>query len=471
MAKPYFLHNLRPQTYNAQVVKNLEPAGYLVAPSDATRTTRALAQEVRAAGYRFMVDNGNFTLIGQVRNQFATRAASLWLKVTALEAKRGRSARASDITGALRAAYRKLADEVRRAAQHLQGDGKARQQAQMALNPRTLIGAEDITIAAWLSLNIEAAYVGLPRSAYATLNRVVARRAAAQKTQLPATLARGYYPVASALSYNTAFDAGAAFAKEGLDKLSLGFGAFMADDNWTDSIEIGTRRIQFPERFPSRYVRTVAVAKGLWDGYTHIAGRAPRAFHFLGLGAPIMIPLVTLAAWDTPELTFDATSPIKDALQGGTLYVSEPAYLKVRTRAVAFRLASDPTADWDCPCGFCRAFMRKHPFRREVAFKWLKRTHAREVTQDDLRPGGALFAAFPFFAEPGAGSLRKAIDQARIGHNHWTLENITADLRKAKTRRQMQTSVLEIVERYERSAKSGSASRAIRFAYQIISDA
>ena len=327
MAKSYFLYNLRPQTCNPQVTKHLKPAGYLLAPSDATRTTRALAQQVRATKQRFMVDNGNFSLIGQVGKQFAKQAASLWLKVTALETKLGRSARAADIKGALRTAYRKLAADVQRAAQRLQGDGKARYQAQMALNPRTLIGAEDITIAAWLSLNIEPACVATPRETYAALNRAVTRRAATQQAQLPAALASAYYPVASALSYNTAFDAGAAFAKAGLEKLSLGFGAFMADDNWTDYLEIGKRTIQFPERYPSRYLRTAAVARGLWDGYAHAVGRAPRAFHFLGLGAPIMIPLVTLAAWDTPELTFDATSPIKDALQGGTLYVSKPAYL------------------------------------------------------------------------------------------------------------------------------------------------
>ena len=46
-----------------------------------------------------------------------------------------------------------------------------------------------------------------------------------------------------------------------------------------------------------------------------------------------------LAAWGTKDLSYDATSPIKDAVEG-SLYVSKPAYLKIRIRSIAWRLAS-----------------------------------------------------------------------------------------------------------------------------------
>lgn len=468
MATPHFLYNLRPDTYNNEVTTALSPTGYLLAPAYATRTTKALAQKVRTQGYRFIVDNGNFSYIEKIRKQFTTTARPLWLKVTKLEQQLGRSLRSSDDLGSLRTAYRTLAQDVQRVAAQLTDGGETILQAQQELNPTAIIGVEDITMAAWLSLNIEPSYLGFPRATYSSLNRSIAKRAAKRKALLPEPLTHGYYPVASAVSYNTAFDAGREFARQGLEKISLGFGAFMADDNWTDHVEIGKKTLIFTERFPNRYIRTVMVAKGFWDGYTHQAGFPPKAFHFLGLGAPIMLPLVTLAAWDTPDLTFDATSPIKDALQGGTLYTSKPAFLKVRTQNIAYRLTSDPTADWDCPCPFCRAFIASHPFRRDLAFKWLKKTKASEVSAQDLKTTGGLFPAFPLFSEPGSGPLRKAVDQARIGHNHWVLEEILSEIRQFPTRKSFQTAVEAIIKHYEENTRADQYARAIRFAFNLL---
>lgn len=468
MAKPRFIYNLRPDTFNAAVTQAFTPAGYLLAPAYATRTTRALAQELRKLKYRFVVDNGNFSIIGKVRARYVSTAHKLWLRVTMLEQRLGRSIRLGDESKSIRSAYRKLAANAQAMSQRLTGDGERGLKAQLALNPTALIGLEDITMASWLSLNIEPTYLALNRSSYRAMNRRVARLAVARQSQLPAPLARAYYPVASAMSYNTALDAGREFAKHGVQRVSLGFGAFMADDNWTDYIEIGKKLIAFDGRWPNKYLRTVAVAKGFWDGYKEVSGRAPKAFHFLGLGAPIMIPLVTLAGWETPDLTFDATSPIKDALQGGTLYVSKPAFLKIRTRNIAFRMSIDPTADWDCPCPFCRAFLKTHPFRRERAFRWLKATKAREVAATDLRPSGALFRAFPLFSEPRAGKLRNAINQARIGHNHWVIHQITSGLRRAKSKRQLQDKVSDIITRYEKNSKDDRFGAAIRFSYQLL---
>lgn len=468
MAKPYFMYNLRTDTYNAKVSQASKPAGYLLAPVYATKTTRALAQQLRKQKYRFVVDNGNFSFIEKVRKHYATAAHKLWVQVTLLEARLGRSVRLADASKSLRAKYRKLAREAQAMSQKLVGNGESMLPAQLALNPTALIGVEDITMAAWLSLNIEPSYLGFTRASYRTLNKQVAARAAARNNQLPVLLAKAYYPVASAMSYNTAVDAGREFAAKGLERVSLGFGAFMADDNWTDHIEIDKKIITFDGRWPNRYLRTVAVAQGFWKGYTEAAGKAPKAFHFLGLGAPIMLPLVTLAGWDTPDLTFDATSPIKDALQGGTMYVSKPAFLKIRTFKIAYRMASDPTADWDCPCPFCRAFIKAHPFRRELGFKWLKSSKAREATAKDMRPTGGLFRAFPLFSEPGAGALRTAINQARVGHNHWVIDEILASLRKAKTKRQLQSKANDIVTRYEKHSKGSTYGAAIRFSYNML---
>jgi hypothetical protein len=261
-------------------------------------------------------------------------------------------------------------------------------------------------------------------------------------------LAAGYYAVASAMSYNTAHDAGRAFADAGIRCVAMGFGAYMADDNSTGYITIGRREISFPGRLPTRYTRTAAVTKGFFDGYRAQGRKAPKAFHFLGLGAPIMFPIVTLCAKATDALTFDAMSPIKDATQGGTLYVTKPAYLKVRTRKVAFRLASDPERTWDCPCPFCGAIRTAHPFDYALGNRWFRREAGRDVLVEDLRPGGALFDAYPLLSEPSPGPLRDDVDAARIGHNHWAVENVLRSLRRAASGGRLAAQVERVVDTY-----------------------
>jgi hypothetical protein len=463
-----FLLNLRPETVDAQSIRALTPRGFLLSPAYSTKSTRRLAGEIRVSGFRLMADNGNFSLIQSIRGRFARRAEALWLETIKLEERLGRSATAAELPRRLLAAYGRLAKDVRRAAEAACGSGDIRLEDQLVLEPDNLIGLENIAMAAWLSLNIEPERVPLGRASYRAINRGVARRAAARRIELLPRFSGGYYPVASALSYNTAFDAGKEFAAAGHERIALGFGAFMADDNWTDRVQIGRRVVGLGGRLPNRYVRTAAVARGMWDGYLEARGHAPRAFHFLGLGAPIMIPLLALAGWATPELTFDATSPIKDALQGGTLYVTKPALLKVRTRKVAFRLTQDPTAQWDCPCPFCREFSRKHPFRREVGFKWAKSKRALDVEVKDLRPGGALFRAFPLMSEPAAGPLREAVDRARIGHNHWVLKEVFDKLRRTSSKRELDSYVRRVIQKYTANSGTAAYASAVMAGYQIV---
>jgi hypothetical protein len=233
---------------------------------------------------------------------------------------------------------------------------------QRAVSPTRLIGAEDISMAIWLALDIEPAYVGFPRRSYRRLNEAVARTAVREIEELSGAGAAGYYAVASAVDYNTAYDAGRVFADAGLTHAAIGFGAYMADDHSSDYVIVGRRRVDFGARMPNRYLRTALVARGFWDGFRTSSTAAPHGFHFLGLGAPIMLGLVALAGWGTELLSFDATSPIRDAVEG-TLYVSAPAPLKLRTRRIAKQLASGEREEWDCPCPFLWAIRGRAPIR------------------------------------------------------------------------------------------------------------
>jgi hypothetical protein len=338
---------------------------------------------------------------------------------------------------------------------------------QRAVSPTRLIGAEDISMAIWLALDIEPAYVGFPRRSYRRLNEAVARTAVREIKELSGGGAAGYYAVASAVDYNTAYDAGRVFADAGLTHAAIGFGAYMADDHSSDYVIVGRRRVDFDARMPNRYLRTALVARGFWDGFRTSSTAAPHGFHFLGLGAPIMLGLVALAGWGTELLSFDATSPIRDAVEG-TLYVSAPAPLKLRTRRIAKQLASGEREEWDCPCPFCGPFAAEHPFDYPAGHAWFADHPGQEPEPADLQPRGALFEAFPLFSEPAAGPLRTAVNFARMGHNHWALTKITKGLNASSSSRdRLQAHVNGVVESYERATSEPRFAAAVRFAYQV----
>jgi hypothetical protein len=453
MIAPIFIYNLSRDTYDAFNGDYLSPKAYLLAPNNATKSLADLSIELRKRRRGLLVDNGNFSEINRIRKKFKSEAAELYKKVHDFEIKTlGRSTRNGELPEQIQAQYLELARQVKLASDKALLDDAQMLEAQLSLNPSALIGTEDIRMASWLSLNIERAYTNESRRHYRAINHKVAKRAATLLHEIPSALRHRYYPVASAVSFNTAVDAGREFAKAGIRNISMGFGAYMADNNFVDHIKVGRKRLDFGSNLPARYIRTVAVAEGFWEGYEEILGKPPIRFHFLGLGAPIMFPLIALCCHHTSELSFDATSPIKDATRGGTLYVEKPAPLKVRIRKAAYRIAKNDGVKWDCPCPFCTDFLKQHPFNYKLGRQWFLKNNPVEVAAKDLKPNSVLFNAFPLFSEPAPhDNLRKKINFTRIGHNHWVIERILTSLKRADARNGLDVRVNNIMSKYTKN--------------------
>jgi hypothetical protein len=462
-----FVVNLRSDTF-AEPFRDLIPTpAYLLSADHATPAMRGLAGGVRAQDLDLFADNGNFNLIGQTAAVFGDRAGEVLQKVRSAEGGLGHRARRGELPAPLRNEATDLAWEVRRFARDLSGEGDGARDIQLELDPSHLIGVEDISMACWLAMNLEPTYLDIDRGDYRRQNESVVRNTGARLRDLPQRLARNYYPVASAVDYNTAFDAGRAFGRAGLHRAAMGFGAYMADDHYTDHAYIGLRRLDLAEPMPQRYLRTALAATGFWAGYRGETGRAPYGFHFLGLGAPIVMALVALAAWGSRDLTFDATSPIRDAGEG-TLYLTRPTYLKVRTRSAAERLTSSPDETWACPCPFCKRFVRAHPYDYPEGRRRWEATGRSTVEAADLRPGGALYEAYPLLSEPDPGDLRLEVNLARSGHNHWALEGITEELEDAATSRESLLDFVDwVVSVYEQKTNSSHFARSVRFGFQL----
>jgi hypothetical protein len=354
-----FLLNARPLTLDSEFYAASRCGGYLFPPEQAQAAV--VGELVRRYRQFVVADNGAFDDIGRI-------AATV------------RPAGDRDHWERARDQLRKLSAAV---------DTQSKLNLQLSVRPDAVVGAEDITLAVWLRAGLPEELLRKERVSLARRNSVSAQQGLALANSLGGVTV---LTVASAHDYDTAFDAGQQFSAAGIRHAAMGFGAFMADDDWTSTIKVRGHLRKLPHNLPNRYLRTALVVKGFFDGWS-TRDSAPEHFHFLGLGAPIMLPIAALAAQKTKLVTFDATSPIKDATSG-SLYVTLPAPLTVRLWKVAERMTSEQR-NWTCPCRFCRAFLSSHPLNLDEA-KAI-RDASGPFTSDDLGPGEALGEALPLF--------------------------------------------------------------------------
>ena len=123
---------------------------------------RETARRLAGEGVEVIADNGYFDDIARVAGRHLEAADGLHRQVDEHERRLGRDVRRGELDPPLRDAYRTLAASVREEAAAVTADRNGTLPAQQEAGPTRLIGAEDITMAAWLALDIEP---GLPRGA------------------------------------------------------------------------------------------------------------------------------------------------------------------------------------------------------------------------------------------------------------------------------------------------------------------
>lgn len=452
-----FLANLKRETSGAKFRTGSGIKAYITVASPGRKATRSLVSQV--SDQWLLIDNGNFGRIGAIQQKFSERAAVLTRRIRKMEEKLNHSVRRSQVPSTLVRQFNALAHAVEVAAVKSQVSRQTVLSRQQALSGDAIVGAEDIVPAVWMALDIEPAYMQASRESMRARNRAVARQAAIEIRSLNPN--KTYYAVATAASYASAYDAGAEFALAKIRNLAIGLGGSMADDNYTDHVMLGNKIVDFGRKLPNRYIKVASFARGLADGYRSVARAMPDRIHCLGLGAPIMLPVVTLCFWGAQQLSFDAMSPLLDAVEG-TMYVDQPSLLKVRTRQVAYKLATVRGATWTCPCFFCREFVNAYPFQYAIGRAWYSQTRSASVSASELRERGRLYRAYPLLSEPSTRERRQAVTYARMGHNHAALQRIARRLSVFSTRAQLRAFVHQTIEAYAKDALEQFA-RAVRF--------
>jgi hypothetical protein len=232
------------------------------------------------------------------------------------------------------------------------------------------------------------------------------------------------------------------------------------------------RVIALDDPTPAPYLRAAELMAGLHLGFTRATGRLPR-LHALGLGTPILLPLLAALGSRRTFTATDSTAPIKDAWIEATtsLYVATPAPRKLKAHRIAeYWLDGVP---WGCACPHCVAFCDAHPPQLQEARAWWASQGRRRIEKADLRSASPLSAWLPLLSNPKDPALRERSGLARVAHNHWVLGRLQRSARRAALlgRGALHDWAQEQVEAYVRVGTSPYWARGVRTAWDVVSNA
>jgi hypothetical protein len=465
-----FFYNLTDETYKARIKRFIDPEGYLISIRYYTRKKIEFALTLGRQHHELIfADSGLFTEIGLIIQKYQSKSSILSKRLVSVEKKLGHYVTPGDTPKKLRNQYRKLAGTIIREVQTREESIDPREilMQQQRIRPDRFICHEDMVMATLMGLNIEPEYIDQKPSYYT--NRVKRASVFYKKTKSGkyGLFSGQPYAVATSLDYNTAYNAGHLMSKEGATHIAMGLGSSMSDRNYIDYFVKGNDVNKLSASIPRKYLRTTLIIQGFLAGYAKYQNKKPRALHFLGLGAPIMILLAAVASAKIKDVSFDATSPIKDAYEG-VIYFSNPAYKNVRARKLAHLLCQKPTGKWWCHCKYCKFYTRKYPFDMSRAAKWFEdNSRPKEITADHLHGETKLAKALPMLSEPAGGAKRKEINDWRIGHNHLVIQGLIDQINSKQNFHQLLRFVADEIGKYIESASPNFANSA-RFSFALI---
>jgi len=376
-------------------------------------------------------DNGNVDLIGDFIAVHAGRARPLQQLRKAEEEMLGGKARPDQLTSLLANKFQQIANDIFSSAKDFVSHDHVVSvvKAQENMRPTYIVGMEDFTLVTLTALNIEREYSNLPLEWYAQASQRAVDFAVRTKNGDFGPSQSQIFGGLHATDFDTAHQAGRLAGEAELDGIASGLVGALKDKSFVDfRIENG-EVIELGKNIPRPYMRTLQIVAGFHAGYASITGRRP-AFHGLGVGSPILLPLISLLGDAQTCLVVDSTAPIKDAIASTIfLYVDTPAPRKLK----AFRIAEFWLAEndgWRCRCPYCRKFTKLHPPHLSKALDWWRGEGKRKLKAQDMHSPSPLAEFFPILSTPKDPTTRKQARMTRIAHNHWVLKRIESALRK-----------------------------------------
>ena len=463
-----FVANLKPYLLNPGRGRRRFDT-YLLSPDYLTEG-RDLVAAARRDDRLIAADNGNFDLIGQLVERFAADASLIHRDRIDEEGRLGRKARPGDLSMAVTDRYRRLAREVAAVGRSETPIARTRSTvgSQREIGGDYLVGMEDLALAALIGLGIQPEYARMPSSWYEGSSRralgLAERTRAGDFGEIDGLVFAGLHGV----DFDTARRAGRLAGDARTDGIASGLGGALSDPSYIDFRVQDGKTIDLDTSVPRAYLRVVEVAAGLHLGYAERAGARPR-FHALGVGTPILLPLLSIMGDRGTFTAVDSTAPILDAWSSLTvsLYIDQPAPMKLKAHRIAEVWISGGPA-WTCSCSGCSSFSRAHPPRITAARTWWRGEGRRTLLAQDLRAPSPLADLMPLLGSPSDAAISREAGMARIAHNHWVLQRlVTAAQANSTSSSRLRGWAEDVIGRYVESSADDSWRAAVGEAWKI----
>ena len=417
----HFVANLKP--YNVYRGRGNDRFDAYLLSVDYYKQHKKLSDVVIEDKRVLCADNGNVDLIVKTIGAHSKQAKALHKDRRKEEKVLGRNARPGELSNALEKRYREFSQALLKAQKKKPSDAHIRQvlQVQNNMSPTYIVGMEDFTIVALTALNIERQYSKTPVSWFRKpIDRALELAVDTKQGkfgQIDAKIFAGLH----AIDFDTAVQAGTMAAEADVDGIATGLVSSMKDSGYSDFRIENDRIVEFGDNLPRPYIRTMEIIAGMHLGYRETCGKR-LAFHGLGVGTPILLPMVGLLSRRRGFTAIDSTAPIKDAYSSRniSLYVDTPAPRKLKAHKIIQYWLSQ-NYGWTCTCPYCRRFNKAHPPQVDKAKRWWKSEGERKIEASDLRNPSPLAEFFPLLCSSQDKAIRRFAGQSRIGHNHWVL--------------------------------------------------
>lgn len=392
---------------------------------------KELAALIVDEGRVLCADNGNVDLIGEFIERHRLEVQPLQERRKAEEEILDHKARPGQLSSSLTSSFRKLAEGILSNAKNAisQDHVTSTLLGQESLNPRYIVGMEDFTIVTLTALNVEPEYSNLPAEWYLTASQRAIEFAVETKSGDFGPNKSSVFGGLHAIDFDSAKQAGELAGKAKLDGIASGMVGVLKDKTFIDFRMEDGEVIELPRNIPRPYMRTLQIIAGFHIGFASVTDRRP-AFHGLGVGSPILLPLISLLGDIDTYLAVDSTAPIKDAFANViSLYVDTPAPRKLKAYRIAeFWLAEND--GWRCECPYCRNFRKRHPPNLPAALDWWQGEEKRRLRAEDMHAPSPLAELLPLLSTPEDVETRSLARTTRILHNHWVLKRIETNIRK-----------------------------------------
>lgn len=310
--KAVFVDNLSSSSFNNDITITKSREAYLLSTAYSTSANKALALEAGKLKKLIFSDNGNYTKMKQVANEFLDECQQLLNQAKQLFKQQ------VPLTNEIIFKRNTLIKQIEIRTNEISADEnelKSILETQLSISPQKLIGFEDLTIPVLILTGLMdesfyPKYDEIHQYQYHTKKLFENQKNGVYGKQ-DELKGKEIYFVVHAYDYYSAYKVGEMMSTSDVNHFAISYGGPMKSNRWRTKLNWGNEEKDLGASFPEKYL----LSQSILIGFLHSINKKVH-IHILGCGSPIMILLSGALLPTLHSITFDSSSPLQDAIDG-----------------------------------------------------------------------------------------------------------------------------------------------------------